>query len=122
VVNAGHLLDGIENEIDIDDDEAYELAQSLWLEVTGSSVSKDKELFSFIEYLELIKSKAKGFAFQLSEIPSNTSHLGKKLIGVIWQTATMRHNFELFGDFVGLDMMKRGNKYLALVILLTSHV
>ncbi len=108
VVNAGHLLDGIENEIDIDDDEAYELAQSLWLEVSGSSVSKEGELFSFIEYLELIKSKAKGFAYQLAEMPSNTSQWGKKLIGVIWQTSTMRRNFELFGDFVGLDMMKRG--------------
>jgi hypothetical protein len=108
VVNAGHLLEGIDNEIDIDDDEAYVLAQSLWLEVTGSSVSKDEELFSFIEYLELIKSKAKGFAFQLAEMSSTTSESGKKLIGVIWQTATMRRNFELFGDFVGLDMMKRG--------------
>jgi hypothetical protein len=108
VVNAGNLLYGIENEIDIDDDEAYELAQLLWLEVTGSSVSKDEELFSFLEYLELIKSKAKGFAFQLAEMSSKTSESGKKLIGVIWQTATMRRNFELFGDFVGLDMMKRG--------------
>ena len=41
VVNASDLLDRIENEVDIDDDEAYELAQSLWLEVTGMSVSKN---------------------------------------------------------------------------------
>ena len=78
MVHAGHLLDGIENEIDIDDDEAYELAQLLWLEVTGSSVSKDEELFSFIEYLELIKSKAKGFAYQLAEMPSNTKSVGEE--------------------------------------------
>ncbi len=52
--------------MDIDDDEAYELAHSLWLEVTGMSVSKVDKLFSFIEYLELIKSKAKGFVFQLA--------------------------------------------------------
>jgi hypothetical protein len=32
----------------------------------------------------------------------------KKLLGVVWQTATMRCKFELFGDLIGLDMMKRG--------------
>ena len=69
--------------MDIDDDEAYELAHSLWLEVTGMSVSKVDKLFSFIEYLELIKSKAKGFVFQLVDSPTNTGHYGNKLIGVI---------------------------------------
>lgn len=39
------LLDRIEIEVDIDDDEASELAQSMWLEMTGSSVSKDETLF-----------------------------------------------------------------------------
>ena len=78
--------------MDIDDDEACELAQALWLEVTGMSVSKDDELFSFIEYLELIKSKAKGYVFHLAKSPTNTGHSEKKLIRVIWQTATMRCN------------------------------
>lgn len=27
---------------------------------------------------------------------------------VIWQTATMRHNFDLFENFSGIDVMKRG--------------
>ena len=53
VVNASDLLGGVENEVDIDDDEAYELAQALWLEVTGMSVSKDDELFSFIAYFRI---------------------------------------------------------------------
>jgi hypothetical protein len=51
-VNASDLFD---DEVDIDDDEAYELAQSLWLEVTGMFVSKDGKLFTFI--------KATGFVF-----------------------------------------------------------
>jgi len=31
----------------------------------------------------------------------------KKLLGVVWMTATMRRNFELFGGYICLDMMKR---------------
>ena len=53
-------------------------------------------------------SKAKGFAYKLAEASSNNSPSGMKLLGVIWQTATMSCNFELFGDFIGLDMMKWG--------------
>ena len=109
VVNAGNLLDGIENEIDIDDDEAYEFAQSLWLEVVSTMDSKEG-LFSFIKHRDLICLKAKGFTYKIAESPSHKSTCGhnKKLLGVIWQTATMRRNFELFGDFIGMDMMKRG--------------
>ena len=33
--------------------------------------------------------------------------------GVVWQTATMRDNFEQFGGFISLDTMKRAiNKWL----------
>ena len=83
------LLDGIENEVDINDDAAYKLAHLLWLEVTEMSVSKDDTLLLIIECLELIKSKDKGFVYQLVETPSNIDHSGKKLIGVIWQIAVM---------------------------------
>ena len=51
------------NEVDIDDNKAYVPAQSLWLEVTGAYVSKDDELFSFIEYLELINQRPKDLSF-----------------------------------------------------------
>ena len=33
VVNSSDILNGIDNEVSLDDNEAYELAQSLWLEV-----------------------------------------------------------------------------------------
>ena len=109
VVNASDMLNGIEDEVSLDDDEAYEFAQSLWLEVVSTTDSKEG-LFSFIEYLDLISSKAQGFTYKIAESPSHKSTCGhnKKLLGVIWQTATMRRNFELFGDFIGMDMMKRG--------------
>ena len=87
----------------------YKFAQSLWLEV-GGTTNKDEGLFSFIEYPNLIRSKAKGFTYKIAEFTSNSyiSGNGKKLLGVIWQTATMRRNFELFGDLIGLDIMKQG--------------
>ena len=56
VVNANDMLDGIENDVTLDDDEAYELAQSLWLEVTSTVSNKEDEIFSSIDYLEPIKS------------------------------------------------------------------
>jgi hypothetical protein len=109
VVNSSDMLNGIDNEVSLDDDEAYEFVHFLWLEVVGTT-NKDKGLFSFIEYLDLIRSKAKGFTYKIAESTSNlyTSNNGKKLLKVIWHTATMRRKFELFGDFLGLNMIKQG--------------
>lgn len=70
------------------------------------SSSKHDKLCSFIEYLKLIKSKAKGFVYQLAKTPTNTAHSGKRLIGAIWQTSTMGCTFRLFEDFIGLDMIR----------------
>ena len=113
VVNASDMLQGIDNEA-LDDDEAYELCQQLWLEVLDSATdNKQDSILNFIEYLELIKSRAQGFTYKLAETVDNTiddsgEDHKKKLRGVVWMTATMRRNWELFGDYICLDMMKRG--------------
>ena len=52
-MNATDFLNGIHNEVTLHDDEAYELAQSLWLEVESTEKCREDGLFSFIEYLEL---------------------------------------------------------------------
>ena len=31
-----------------------------------------------------------------------------QVTGVVWMTATMRSNFELFGHYISLDVMQRG--------------
>ena len=68
-----------------------------------------------IDYLELIKSRAKGFVYRLASeailVPGMSNR--RKLLGVLWQTATMRRNFELFGGYLCLDMMMRGLNTLA---------
>ena len=110
VANANDLLDGIDNAPTLDDDEAYALAQSLWLEVMSTMNDEEDMIFSFIDYLELIKTRAKGFVYRLASSENNMGgeRSRKKLLGVIWQTATMRRNFELFGGYICLDMMMRG--------------
>ncbi len=51
-MNSDHLLNGIDNEFTVNDNEAYELAQSLWIEVMSSVEEKTEDaIFSFIEYL-----------------------------------------------------------------------
>jgi len=116
VANASNMLDGIDNEVTLNDDEAYTLAHNLWLEVSNDVKTRGEAIFSFIDYLELIKSRAKGFTYKLAEAEEednqdqrNTEEKKKKkLEGVLWMTATMRKNFELFGDYLCFDMMKRG--------------
>ena len=61
--------------------------------------------FPLFDYLKLIASRAKGFTYKLAE---DTSGKKKKLVGVVWMTATIRRNFEHFGGYISLDMMKRG--------------
>ncbi|KAL7525422.1 hypothetical protein ACHAWF_002523, partial [Thalassiosira exigua] len=116
-VTSSEVLGGIDDQPDIDDDEAYELAQQLWLEVESSNMDKEASILSFIEYLDLIKSRATGFVYELATSSNAHTSLNdhstpatpkKKLLGVLWQTATMRRNFELFGSYLALDMMKKG--------------
>ncbi len=102
VVNSDHLLNGNDNEFTVNNDEAYELAQSLWIEVMSSMEEKTEDaIFSFIEYLQLIQLCASGFVFKLASADSIESISPKKnLCGVLWQTATMRRNFELYGGYI----------------------
>ena len=58
-------------------------------------------IVTFVQYLELIQENAKGFVFKLAIDVKGNVH------GVVWQTATMRDNFERFGAYISLDMMKR---------------
>jgi len=107
LMNDSDLLNGIDDDFDLDDDEAYDLAREAWYQISQQTDDSNDSLFSFIDYLKLIASRAKGFVYELaSSVPEeNTS---KELIGVHWQTATMRANFEKFGMYISLEMMKRG--------------
>ncbi len=54
--NGKNFPKGIENNISIDNDEALELAQSLWMDVMSSGgMGGDDEFMTFIEYMALMK-------------------------------------------------------------------
>ena len=58
VVNANDILNGIDNDVTLYDEKAYELAQSLWLEVMSSVWNKEEVISSSIKYLELVQGLA----------------------------------------------------------------
>ncbi|KAL7533759.1 hypothetical protein ACHAXR_009974 [Thalassiosira sp. AJA248-18] len=102
------LMQGIDNLSSVTDDDAYDLASSMWLEISSSKTYTEESLFSFIEYLDLIASRAKGFVYELAEDAKLQANGTKKLLGVVWMTATMWRNLELYGWYLCFDMMKRG--------------
>ena len=110
VINDSVLLSGIDDAAMLDNNEAYQLAYSICQEVLESSNKDEAAIFSFRGYLDLICTRAKRFSY---EILSDINASKKKLLGILWMTATMRRNFELFGSSICLDMMKSGiNKFL----------
>ena len=107
-VNATSMLRGIDND-NISNDEVYNITHDIWKEVMNNNKHDEEEytLISFSDYLKILSERAVGFAYELAYDSEGTIN------GAVWQTATMRDNFERFGGFICLDMMKRGiNKLL----------
>ena len=110
VANDSELLLGLDNQDDINDNEAYAIAFSVCQEVMNGSKTNKDSMFTLQEYLSLLGQRCRGFSYKI--VTKQTGN-NKKLQGIMWMTATMRRNFELFGSFISLDMMKRGiNKLL----------
>ena len=61
------MLLGINNAVDLDDDQAYELVKQALLEITETIGGGQDANFSFVNYLELIVSRAKGSTYKLAE-------------------------------------------------------
>ena len=63
--------------------------------------------FTFVEYMEALRESNIGFDYQL------LADTNGRCTGCIWQTSTMKDNFDRFGCFLNIDAMKRGiNKLL----------
>ena len=99
------LLGGLDDQVMITDDEAYELAHSACAKVLKTECPGGDSVFSILEFFEVLSSRAKGFTYE--KISSNGTGK-KKLLGLLWMTATMRRNLELYGDYMCFDMMARG--------------
>ncbi len=101
VANDKDFLGGIDDEIDIDDDTANEIARELWLDILTDSNGDSSLIVTFSQYMNLLQSQTTGLTYEFA-----TDGNGK-VNGLVWQTATMRSNFERFGGYISLDTMKR---------------
>ena len=91
------LLEGIDNAVDIQDDKVHVSATQLWKEVLSQIPDDRYSIVTFVKYLNLLQSSTKGFVSDLAiDEHGNTN-------GVVWQTATMRNNFEQFGGFCNVQ-------------------
>ena len=105
--NDSELLTGIDNELDIDDDMAHQLAKPTWLDLLQETGDDSGSIVTFIQDLDLVQADSKRSVYESARDNNNNVY------GVVWQTATMRANFERFGGYVSLDMTKRAiNKWL----------
>ena len=106
-INTSTLFDGIDD-CNMSDDDAINMATEIWSNLfNGREEDGSDSLLHFKDYFEVLAENAKGFSYQFAFDSEGVIN------GVVWQTATMRDNFERFGGFICLDMMKRGiNKLL----------
>lgn len=106
---------GLNETFDYNDDEAIASANDIWKEILNQNLSGYEALVSFEQYLKLMSQK-KGFSYELF-YDSNDY-----ITGAVWMTATMRTNFERFGHYICLDVMKRGiNKLLWPYLAMTFY-
>ena len=104
------VLGGLDDQDDLNDDETYQMAHDVCQEILESGASMKESMFSILQYLELISVRAKGFSYERIAVATNGT---RKLLGLLWMTATMRRNYELYGTYLCLDMMKRAINKLA---------
>ena len=55
------FMKGIDNQSATTDDEVYALATNVWNEVSSTTTTKEDMIFLFVQYLELISVRVKGF-------------------------------------------------------------
>ena len=63
-------------------------------------MNQDDVLFKGQCILEKLASDDKGFTYDI------THHLDNKLTGIVWMISYMRDNFERFGNYVSIDVMR----------------
>ena len=91
----------------VSSDEACNATTTIWSEVMNNhNKSKSDTLVCFSEYMELLKMKDKVFSYEI------LAYSAGDVTGCFWMTSTMRKNFELFGSFLSVDVMKRDTNKL----------
>ena len=95
------MLDGIDDDIELDDDLANDLAKDIWLVVLRENMDNPDSIFMLYQYMKLISANAKGFVYEF------TLDYKRKVNGIVWKIATMISNLEIFSSYITLGTMKR---------------
>lgn len=97
--NTSNIAPGLDN-TPLSDDDVAVISREIWEEIMSNEPDEDA-IVTFKEYMDLLKKSNKGFRYELFHDSNG------KCTGCVWQTTTMRDNFERFGGFIALDAMKR---------------
>jgi hypothetical protein len=99
--NDQDFLGSINDEIDIDDDTANEIARELWLDILTDSTGDSSLIVTFSRYMNLLQYQTTRFMYEFAMDGNG------QVNGLLWQAATMRSNFKQFVGYITLDTMKR---------------
>lgn len=112
--NTSNLVAGLED-IPLSDDNAAQVGKEVWEEIMSNDYDDDV-LITFKEFMSMMEAGNAGFRYQMFYDTTG------RCTGCVWQTATMRDNFDRFGGFFALDAMKRAlNTLLWPYVALTMY-
>ncbi len=83
VSNDSDFLGGFNDETDIDDDTANEIARELWLDILTDSNGDSSLIVTTSQYMNLLQSQTTEFVYEFA------TDCNGKVNGLVWQTATM---------------------------------
>ncbi len=64
--NVSVFLDGIDDEIDLDNNTANKIARDLWLDILSDSSGDSSSIVTFTQYMDLFQSQSTGFIYELA--------------------------------------------------------
>ena len=94
-VNDKDIVNGLDDELDVNDALAQNLSTRLWLNTPSKNDHNDKgSVQTLTAYMDLLASSAGGFSYYIAMYDDG------KATGLVWMTGTMRDNFERDGQHI----------------------
>jgi hypothetical protein len=93
-VNDESIVHGLDDEVEVDDDLAHQLASDLWIQaLREDSTTGEPSVQTVTSYMNLLACSAPGFTFAIAHDDSD------KATGLAWMTGTMRDNYERYAQY-----------------------
>lgn len=100
-ISTQHHHDALDNQNDDIVDKAVNESQKLFEATLKESLDHSYSRFMVGTYMQKLKSCDPGFKYKVFYANDDD------MTGYVYQTSDMRRNFELYGNFISVDMMKR---------------